>query len=129
MYFNFLNCRDAIADVYGYDMSDEENSDGEASGDAIPDFDEKKSAKKRTMGPKSKTSGGNGSSIKKKPEVRKRKPVNISMDDLESDGSSIDGDFSSGKIQTPTAQREDRPKRNCSTKKKAIVENNSDFSD
>ena len=122
MYFNFLNCRDAIADVYGYDMSDEENSDGEASGDAIPDFDEKKSAKKRTMGPKSKTSGGNGSSIKKKPEVRKRKPVNISMDDLESDGSSIDGDLKS----TPTVTKGDRPKRSVSAKKKPIIDNNSD---
>ena len=111
---------------------DDEDSDKEADGgDAIPDFDEKKSAKKKTMGPKSKTSGGNGSSsIKKKPEVRKRKPVNISMDDLESDGSSIDGDFGGGKIQTPTpVQKGDRPKRSCSAKKKAITENNSDFSD
>jgi len=111
--------RDAIADVYGYDMNDEDDSDQEA----IPDFDEKNSAKKKkTMGPKSKTSGGNGSSIKKKPEVRKRKPVNISMDDLESDGSSIDGDLKS----TPTVTKGDRPKRSVSAKKKPIIDNNSD---
>ena len=114
-----MNFSDAIADVYGYDMNDEDDSDQEA----IPDFDEKNSAKKKkTMGPKSKTSGGNGSSIKKKPEVRKRKPVNISMDDLESDGSSIDGDLKS----TPTVTKGDRPKRSVSAKKKPIIDNNSD---
>merc|ERR1712110_1380494 len=83
---------------------------------------EDSAVKKNKPGPKSKTSGGNGSSIKKKPEVRKRKPVNISMDDLESDGSSIDGDLKS----TPTVTKGDRPKRSVSAKKKPIIDNNSD---